>query len=143
MKQDTSRGIGRRNFLNLLLTTGAGALAVGVLRALNSPDALHPNARSLIKNIVFFIQENHSFDSLFAGFPVPMENMPGRTARTRSRGILLICTAMPFNRTVQPPKRRTAPTPKPTHPITGRSPAHSHYVITITAMCAVHRFRIF
>ena len=61
--------ITRRNFLKLLLATGAGALTVGVLRGLNSPDTLDPNARSLIKHIIFFIQENHSFDSLFAGFP--------------------------------------------------------------------------
>jgi phospholipase C len=69
MNQSTSPGISRRNFLQLLLATGAGALGVGVLRSLLSPDALHPNARSLIKNIIIFIQENHSFDSLFAGFP--------------------------------------------------------------------------
>ncbi len=69
MTKAASSGITRRNFLQLLLATGAGALAVGVLRTLNSPDVLHPRARSLIKNIVFFIQENHSFDSLFAGFP--------------------------------------------------------------------------
>ncbi len=61
--------ITRRNFLQLLLATGAGALALGVARVLNSPDVLHPDARTLIKNIIFFIQENHSFDSLFAGFP--------------------------------------------------------------------------
>jgi len=69
MTKASTRGITRRNFLQLLLATGAGALAMGVLKALDSPDALHSQARSLIKNIVFFIQENHSFDSLFAGFP--------------------------------------------------------------------------
>ena len=57
----------RRNFLQILLATGAGAVAVGVLRSLQS--TVNPRARELIKNIVFFIQENHSFDSLFAGFP--------------------------------------------------------------------------
>ena len=68
MTQSSAR-ITRRNFLRLLLTAGAGALGVGVWRRLNSPDAIHPQARTLIRNIVFFIQENHSFDSLFAGFP--------------------------------------------------------------------------
>jgi phospholipase C len=65
----SAAGITRRRFLQLLLATGAGALAVGVLRSLDSQGRLHPKARTLIKNIVFFIQENHSFDSLFAGFP--------------------------------------------------------------------------
>ena len=78
MNQSASSGITRRNFLQLLLATGAGALAVGVLRTLNSPDALHPNARSLIKNIIFFIQENHSFDSLFASFPGANGKYAGR-----------------------------------------------------------------
>jgi phospholipase C len=62
-------GMTRRHFLQLLLAAGAGALGVGVLRALHSPNVLDPRARDLIKNIVFFIQENHSFDNLFAGFP--------------------------------------------------------------------------
>lgn len=69
MTSSSSPGISRRHFLQLLFATGAGALTVGVLRALNSPNALESKARDLIKNIVFFIQENHSFDSLFAGFP--------------------------------------------------------------------------
>jgi phospholipase C len=69
MTKTTSSGISRRNFLQLLFATSAGALAVGVLRALNSTSIVDPKARELIKNIVFFIQENHSFDSLFAGFP--------------------------------------------------------------------------
>jgi phospholipase C len=55
----------RRSFLQLLFATGTSALAAGVLRALQSPDPIS----TPIKNIVFFIQENHSFDSLFASFP--------------------------------------------------------------------------
>lgn len=69
MTETTSSGITRRNFLQLLFATGAGALAVGVLHSLNSTQAIDPKARTLIKNIIIFIQENHSFDSLFAGFP--------------------------------------------------------------------------
>ena len=60
-----SHEITRRNFLQILLATGTGALAAGVLRSLNSPGPI----TTPIKNIIFFIQENHSFDSLFAGFP--------------------------------------------------------------------------
>ncbi|HJR81389.1 MAG TPA: alkaline phosphatase family protein [Anaerolineales bacterium] len=69
MTQTSPSKITRRNFLQLLVATGAGALAVGVLRSLNSTQAIEPKARTLIKNIIIFIQENHSFDSLFAGFP--------------------------------------------------------------------------
>ena len=69
MSKTASSGITRRNFLQLLLATGAGAIGLGVLRALHSPNFIDSRARSLIKNIIFFIQENHSFDSLFAGFP--------------------------------------------------------------------------
>ena len=69
MTKTLSSGITRRDFLQLLFATGAGALAVGVLRALNSASTIDPKARTFIKNIIFFIQENHSFDSLFAGFP--------------------------------------------------------------------------
>ena len=46
-------GITRRNFLQVLLATGAGALALGVYRSLNS--TVDPKARELIKNIVIFI----------------------------------------------------------------------------------------
>ena len=65
MSQFPSPKITRRNFLQILLATGAGALAAGVLRSLNSSAPIS----TPIKNIIFFIQENHSFDSLFAGFP--------------------------------------------------------------------------
>ena len=65
MTEPPSAVITRRNFLQILLTAGAGVLATGVLRALNSPSPIS----TPIKNIIFFIQENHSFDSLFAGFP--------------------------------------------------------------------------
>lgn len=68
MSKNFSR-LSRRNFLQVLAAAGAGALAVGILRASNRTISIHPQARSLIKNIIFFIQENHSFDSLFAGFP--------------------------------------------------------------------------
>lgn len=71
-------GITRRNFLQILLATGSGALAIGILRTLNSTPLLDPKARSLIKNIIFFIQENHSFDSLFAGFPGANGKYAGR-----------------------------------------------------------------
>jgi phospholipase C len=69
MTETPSSGITRRDFLRFLFAAGAGAFAVGVLRALDSASRIDPKARTLIKNIVFFIQENHSFDSLFAGFP--------------------------------------------------------------------------
>lgn len=65
MTETSSAGITRRNFLQILFTAGAGVLAAGVLRALNSSEPIS----TPIKNIIFFIQENHSFDSLFAGFP--------------------------------------------------------------------------
>jgi phospholipase C len=72
----TSFQMTRRNFLQILLATGTGALALGVLRSLRPP--IHPKARDLIQNIVFFIQENHSFDSLFAGFPGAHGNHAGQ-----------------------------------------------------------------
>ena len=57
--------ITRRNFLKILAAAGAGVVATGVLNALKASLPIS----TPIKNIVFFIQENHSFDSLFAGFP--------------------------------------------------------------------------
>jgi len=92
----------RREFLRLLLTTGAGLLSACAPRArLPTPTTTSlptrqatrtplaatftppptslptptptlspsPAPSDLIKNIVVFIQENHTFDSLFAGFP--------------------------------------------------------------------------
>lgn len=72
-----SSKITRRNCLQLLLATGGGLIGAGLLRVLESTDILTPatadTASSIyldrIKNIVIFVQENHSFDSLFAGFP--------------------------------------------------------------------------
>ncbi|HET9907129.1 MAG TPA: alkaline phosphatase family protein [Anaerolineales bacterium] len=60
-----SSKITRRNFLQILLAAGAGGLTAGVLRALNSSAPIS----TPIKNIIVFIQENHSFDSIFADFP--------------------------------------------------------------------------
>lgn len=58
----------RRNFLQFLFTVGGGLTAAGLIRALQSHNtsAAHSDR---IKNIIFLIQENHSFDNIFAGFP--------------------------------------------------------------------------
>jgi phospholipase C len=49
---------------------GGGMAAAGLLRALQKDEPTIPSPYvDRIKNIVFFIQENHSFDNLFAGFP--------------------------------------------------------------------------
>jgi len=59
----------RRNFLQFLFTVGGGLVAAGLIRALqaNNTASIYSDH---IKNIIFFIQENHSFDNIFAGFPV-------------------------------------------------------------------------
>ena len=58
----------RRNFLQFLFTISGGLAAAGLVRALQSDHA--SSIRSdCIRNIIFFIQENHTFDNLFAGFP--------------------------------------------------------------------------
>jgi phospholipase C len=58
----------RRSFLQVLFTVGSGLAAAGLAYALHAK-----NISSLysdrIKNIIFFIQENHTFDNLFASFP--------------------------------------------------------------------------
>jgi phospholipase C len=70
--------ITRRDFLKVLLATGGALLSARLLYVSRSNDlsSLIPSTTNLpriysdkIKNIIFFIQENHSFDSLFAGFP--------------------------------------------------------------------------
>src|SRR5215475_4428530 len=56
----------RRNFLQLLFTVSGSLATAELLSTLQSNNTQHFDR---IKNIVFFIQENHSFDNLFAGFP--------------------------------------------------------------------------
>jgi phospholipase C len=65
MTETLSTGITRRNFLKILVAAGAGVVATGVLNTLRASVPIS----TPIKNVIFFIQENHSFDSLFAGFP--------------------------------------------------------------------------
>jgi len=66
----SSPQITRRSFLKLLLATSSGLAAAGLFHTLRPDDVIAPSISSeRIKNIVIFIQENHSFDSLFAGFP--------------------------------------------------------------------------
>ena len=72
----SSAGFTRRNFLQILLAGGASALTLGVWRSLHS--RVDPLARDRIKNIIFFIQENHSFDNLFARFPGANGEYAGR-----------------------------------------------------------------
>ena len=67
MTRFSSFKVTRRNFLQLLVATGGSLLAAGLLRTLETTNRLAYADR--IKNIIIFIQENHSFDSLFAGFP--------------------------------------------------------------------------
>lgn len=47
------------------MAAGAGAVVTGLWQMLKASAPIS----TPIKNIIFFIQENHSFDSLFAGFP--------------------------------------------------------------------------
>src|SRR3990172_5229944 len=92
VKRSKRTSLSRREFLRLALLTGAGLLAgctrrvpppaplpPATLTCLTPPPPPPPRAPSpptsppapadLIKNIVIFIQENPTFDSLFAGFP--------------------------------------------------------------------------
>jgi phospholipase C len=65
----------RRDLLALLLTGTAGLLAADLWRLLrpasesDSSPRSTPSGAHRIKNVVFFIQENHTFDSLFSRFP--------------------------------------------------------------------------
>src|SRR5215208_597779 len=77
----------RRNFLKLLFTAAGGVAAGGAVHALHLDDALiaavgdtnpGPPFSDRIKNIIIFVQENHSFDSLFAGFPGANSQPAGR-----------------------------------------------------------------
>lgn len=67
MTQTSSR-LTRRNFLQLLFTMGGGLATAGLLRTLHSNNT-NKQHYDCIKNIVILLQENHSFDNLFAGFP--------------------------------------------------------------------------
>src|SRR5688500_3399822 len=73
----------RRNFLQLLLTAGGGLAAAGLLRALQASDTSPFPYSDYIINIIIFIQENHSFDSLFAGFPRAKSKFAGRECPDR------------------------------------------------------------
>ena len=66
--REVSPRLTRRDFLKMLFTLGGGIAAAGLLSRLHSNNTL-PQHLDRIKNIIFFIQENHSFDNLFAGFP--------------------------------------------------------------------------
>src|SRR5258708_478537 len=72
----------RRNFLQVLLVAGAGLLLAALYRVLGRTFHLVPTRQPIsmspvrpplhadrIKNIIILIQENHTFDSLFAEFP--------------------------------------------------------------------------
>ena len=63
-----SKSLTRRSFLQLLLTLGGGLAAAEFVRTFYSKRS-RPQHMDRIKNIIFFIQENHTFDNLFAGFP--------------------------------------------------------------------------
>ncbi len=83
MNEPSSPKFSRRNFIQLLLTAGAGLLAAELIHVLETPSSsisptptplnfarpIPPPHANLIKNIVFFIQENHTFDNLFSAFP--------------------------------------------------------------------------
>src|SRR5690242_16985589 len=58
----------RRDFLKILFTVGGGLATAELLHTLRSRNTQIQHV-DRIKNIIFFIQENHSFDNLFAGFP--------------------------------------------------------------------------
>jgi phospholipase C len=75
MPNTGSRRFTRRDLLALLLTGSAGLLAADLWRLMHPASETDSSPRSTssganrVKNIVFFIQENHTFDSLFSGFP--------------------------------------------------------------------------
>lgn len=58
----------RRDLLKILLVTGGGLFGYEILSSLRQ-NYRNTQYTTRIKNIIFFIQENHSFDSLFAGLP--------------------------------------------------------------------------
>jgi phospholipase C len=80
MKKNLPRKITRRDFLQILLVAGAGVLVAGLFRIFDllfrsilPPKPIRPYLTPVhaerIKNVIVFIQENHTFDSLFADFP--------------------------------------------------------------------------
>jgi phospholipase C len=80
MKKNSSRKITRRDFLQILLVAGAGVLVAGffrifdlLFRSLLPPKPMRPYLTPVhaerIKNVIILIQENHTFDSIFANFP--------------------------------------------------------------------------
>ena len=139
MTETPSARITRRNFLQILLATGAGVLATGVLQALKSSVPIS----TPIKNIIFFTQENHSFDSLFAGFPGANSKNAGQRCTDFCRRILHTTTPMHFSQMEQRPQRRVAPIKNLMRPTIGRLRAPLPYAITTSAMCAALRIQIF
>jgi hypothetical protein len=95
----------------------------------------------LVKHIVIFIQENHTFDSLFANFPGQMANPPGRLAPMRCPPIHRINMPTHLPRTAQQPTRRAVLTQKRPRPTTGGWRGNSRCVIGFSRMCAGHRSR--
>ena len=64
----------RRDLLKILLATGGGLFGYEILNLLRT-NYRNTQYTTHINNIIFFIQENHSFDSLLLAFLEPKASL--------------------------------------------------------------------
>lgn len=128
--------ITRRNFLKLLLASGAGTLAGCVMRNRNLWQSPIPRHNDLIKNIISSFRRITLSTACLPGFPARTGSSPVRRVPIPCRTTRLTTTPIPFKLTELQLPQRGVLMKKLTLPITGNSRAPLPYATTTSVTCA-------